>query len=76
MGHGVGSTLEGDICLDDPIDRPDIGHFQWRESWARGNRKITLVTFFKLVHPIRYHNVALPRNVREFQTRHAGIFEI
>jgi hypothetical protein len=41
-------------------------------AWARGNRKITLVTIFKLVHPIRYHNVALPRNVREFQTRHAG----
>jgi hypothetical protein len=58
------------------IDRPDIGHFQWRESWARGNRKITLVTIFKLVHPIRYHNVALPRKVREFQTRHAGINQI
>ena len=49
MGHGVGSTLEGDIQdpdrPDDPIDRPDMDIFNG-ESWARGNRKITLVTTF------------------------------
>ncbi len=49
MGHGVGSTLEGDIWIQIVRTTRSIGPISGvfnGESWARGNRKITLVTIF------------------------------
>ena len=44
MGHGVGSTLEGDTHMsgsrsDDPIDRPDMGIFNGESPGLAGTER-------------------------------------